>query len=38
VIHGMLHLVGYDDIEPADAQRMRAAEQYYLQGAAGEKS
>jgi probable rRNA maturation factor len=38
VIHGMLHLVGYDDIEPADAQRMRAAEQYYLQSEAGDTS
>jgi probable rRNA maturation factor len=38
VIHGMLHLVGYDDVEPADAERMRAAEQYYLQGEAGDTS
>jgi probable rRNA maturation factor len=30
VIHGMLHLVGYDDKSDADAQRMRAAEARYL--------
>jgi probable rRNA maturation factor len=30
VVHGMLHLVGYDDVEPAAAPRMRAAEQHYL--------
>ena len=35
VIHGMLHLVGYDDVAPADAERMRAAEQKYLQAAGG---
>jgi probable rRNA maturation factor len=26
VIHGMLHLVGYDDTSDADAEKMRAAE------------
>ena len=26
----MLHLLGYDDQSPADAERMRAAEQHYL--------
>jgi len=26
-VHGTLHLVGFDDIEPADRDRMRAAEQ-----------
>jgi probable rRNA maturation factor len=31
VIHGMLHLVGYDDKAEADAQDMRAAEARYLQ-------
>ena len=31
VIHGMLHLVGYDDKSDADAQEMRAAEARYLQ-------
>jgi probable rRNA maturation factor len=30
VIHGMLHLLGYDDREPADSDQMRAAEQRYL--------
>jgi probable rRNA maturation factor len=30
VIHGMLHLVGFDDKSAADATRMRAAEQDYL--------
>jgi probable rRNA maturation factor len=30
VIHGMLHLIGYDDLSPADAERMRSAEQHYL--------
>ena len=30
VIHGMLHLVGYDDKHPAAAIEMRAAEKEYL--------
>ena len=30
VIHGMLHLVGYDDKDPAAAIEMRAAEKEYL--------
>ncbi|MGD9634324.1 MAG: rRNA maturation RNase YbeY [Pirellulales bacterium] len=30
VIHGVLHLVGLDDQEPAAARQMRAAERYYL--------
>ena len=30
VIHGTLHLVGYDDQEEDDAQRMRQMEAYYL--------
>ena len=30
VIHGMLHLVGYDDHVPADRRLMRAAERRYL--------
>lgn len=29
-VHGALHLVGYDDQEPNDRQRMRAAERSYL--------
>jgi probable rRNA maturation factor len=31
VIHGMLHLIGYDDQSDADAEEMRAAETRYLQ-------
>jgi probable rRNA maturation factor len=31
VIHGTLHLVGYNDEKPEDAERMRAAEHRYLQ-------
>ncbi len=31
VIHGLLHLCGYDDHEPADAARMRQRERHYLQ-------
>jgi probable rRNA maturation factor len=31
VVHGTLHLCGLDDIEPADQQRMRAAETGVLQ-------
>ncbi len=30
VIHGMLHLVGYDDKSSADAEEMRAAEARFL--------
>lgn len=30
VIHGTLHLVGYDDLEDEPRQQMRAAEQRYL--------
>jgi probable rRNA maturation factor len=30
VIHGLLHLCGYDDHEPADADAMRARERHYL--------
>jgi len=30
VIHGLLHLIGYDDIEEEDERKMRAAEQEYL--------
>ncbi len=30
VIHGLLHLCGYDDKSAADAQKMRERERYYL--------
>lgn len=30
-IHGALHLVGYDDLDPNEAARMRAAEARYLE-------
>ena len=31
VVHGTLHLVGYDDKSPDDAQKMRDAERRYLE-------
>jgi probable rRNA maturation factor len=31
VIHGLLHLVGYDDVKPKDAAQMRQKEREYLQ-------
>jgi len=31
VVHGTLHLVGYNDKDPADAQEMRDAERRYLE-------
>jgi probable rRNA maturation factor len=31
VIHGALHLVGFDDHRPSDRARMRRQERYYLQ-------
>jgi probable rRNA maturation factor len=31
VIHGLLHLCGHDDHDPADAARMRERERHYLQ-------
>ncbi|MDZ4820179.1 MAG: rRNA maturation RNase YbeY [Planctomycetota bacterium] len=30
VIHGALHLVGYDDLSPLDLREMRSREQHYL--------
>jgi probable rRNA maturation factor len=30
VIHGLLHLCGYDDAEPKDAAKMRERERHYL--------
>jgi probable rRNA maturation factor len=31
VIHGLLHLCGYDDHDDADVRKMRARERHYLQ-------
>lgn len=31
VIHGLLHLCGYDDKKPKDAAKMRVRERHYLQ-------
>lgn len=33
LVHGLLHLLGYDDHDPADARRMRRREQEILRGA-----
>lgn len=30
VVHGLLHLLGYDDIDPKERRAMRAAEKKYL--------
>ncbi len=30
VVHGLLHLLGYDDIDPKDRTRMRAKEKKYM--------
>lgn len=30
VVHGFLHLLGFDDIEPADRKKMRAEEKKWL--------
>ncbi len=30
IVHGLLHLLGYDDINPVDRQKMRAKEQKYM--------
>jgi probable rRNA maturation factor len=38
VIHGTLHLIGYDDKSDADAQEMRTAEARYLHQFGGETS
>ena len=37
VIHGLLHLLGYDDIEDTDILKMRAAEAAYLSRVAKKK-
>lgn len=31
VIHGALHIVGYDDKQPAERERMRERERFYLE-------
>ncbi|HET6881043.1 MAG TPA: rRNA maturation RNase YbeY [Pirellulales bacterium] len=31
VVHGTLHLVGYDDKEPGDREQMRERERFYLE-------
>ena len=36
IVHGMLHLAGYDDLVPADAAKMRKAEARVLQALAAE--
>ena len=33
VVHGVLHLLGYDDLQPSDAERMRSREQEVLRAA-----
>ena len=30
MVHGLLHLIGYDDHTPADQKEMRSKEDYYL--------
>jgi probable rRNA maturation factor len=37
VVHGLLHLLGYDDIEEKDIVVMRQAEQRHMQNLFGEK-
>ena len=36
LIHGLLHLVGYDHIHSADAEKMKKKEEYYLRQTQGE--
>lgn len=36
LIHGLLHLVGYDHIRSADAEKMNKKEEYYLKQTQGE--
>jgi len=36
LIHGLLHLIGYDHIRSADAEKMRAKEEYYFKLTQGE--
>lgn len=38
LVHGLLHLLGYDDIEPADREKMRAAEARHMEALASERS
>jgi probable rRNA maturation factor len=35
--HGILHLLGYDDLKPADRKKMRAEEQKVLRAVVGKK-
>ena len=30
ILHGLLHLLGYDDIQPQDRKKMRRAEKTYM--------
>ncbi len=30
IVHGLLHLLGYDDIEPADYKKMHSVQEVYL--------
>ena len=30
IVHGLLHLLGYDDIEPGDRKKMRQKERFYM--------
>ena len=36
LIHGLLHLVGYDHIHSADAEKMKKKEEYYFRQTQGE--
>jgi len=36
LIHGLLHLVGYDHIRSEDAEKMNKKEEYYLKQTQGE--
>jgi probable rRNA maturation factor len=37
LVHGLLHLVGYDHIRTRDAEEMRIKEEYYIKQLQGEK-
>lgn len=38
IVHGLLHLIGYDDIDPKDRKAMRAAEQRLMQKIKGKRT